>query len=117
MYLSSEQALADLASIRSFIHQSYNLTDQNRWVSFGGSYSGSLSAWLRLKYPHLFHAAVASSAPMLAILDFTDYLVVVNKSLGAYDPECPTAFSKAIQQIDPFTTSESGRTFLSRAFS
>jgi pimeloyl-ACP methyl ester carboxylesterase len=63
IYLSSEQALADLANFRQFVHLKYNLTDSNRWVSFGGSYPGSLSAWFRLKYPHLVYAAVSSSAP------------------------------------------------------
>ena len=55
VYLSSEQALADLAKFRQFIHTSFNLTDANKWISFGGSYPGSLSAWFRLKYPHLVH--------------------------------------------------------------
>ena len=50
-YLSSEQSLADLATFRQFVHASFNLTDANRWISFGGSYPGSLSAWFRLKYP------------------------------------------------------------------
>jgi len=65
IYLSSEQALADLANFRQFVHLKYNLTDSNRWVSFGGSYPGSLSAWFRLKYPHLVYAAVSSSAPSM----------------------------------------------------
>lgn len=45
-YLSSEQALADLATFRQFIAKSYNLTDSNKWVSFGGSYPGKI---LKLK--------------------------------------------------------------------
>jgi hypothetical protein len=40
-----------------------NLTANNKWVSFGGSYPGMQAGWLRLKYPNLIHAAVASSAP------------------------------------------------------
>lgn len=53
-YLNSEQALADLAAFRVSMAEKFNLT-KSKWISFGGSYPGSLSAWFRLKYPHLVH--------------------------------------------------------------
>uniref|UniRef100_A0A3Q4AUG2 Serine protease 16 n=1 Tax=Mola mola TaxID=94237 RepID=A0A3Q4AUG2_MOLML len=71
--LSSQQALADLAVFHQHISQSFNLSDRNTWISFGGSYSGALSAWLRGKFPHLVFGAVASSAPVRATLDFSAY--------------------------------------------
>jgi serine protease 16 len=52
----------------------YGLTEENKWVTWGGSYPGMLAGWARLKYPHLFHAAVASSAPVKAQLDFQGYV-------------------------------------------
>lgn len=115
-YLSSEQGLADLATFRQFIHSSFNLTDANRWISFGGSYPGSLSAWFRLKYPHLVHAAVSSSAPMLALIDFTDYMVVVNQSLSLYSPQCTVNIEKATQQVQKLMQSQSGRQTLQKLF-
>ena len=51
-YLNSEQALADLATFCQEMALKFNLTN-SKWISFGGSYPGSLSAWYRLKYPHL----------------------------------------------------------------
>lgn len=36
VYLSSEQGLADLATFRQFVHLKLNLTDNNKWISFGG---------------------------------------------------------------------------------
>lgn len=68
-YLSVDQALADLAY---FIKTKKK--DENRRNStvivFGGSYAGSVASWARLKYPHLIQGALASSAPVLAKLDF-----------------------------------------------
>lgn len=37
-----------------------------------------------VQYPHLVHAAVASSAPVEAVVDFTGYNDVVAKSLGQH---------------------------------
>ncbi|XP_036006088.1 thymus-specific serine protease isoform X2 [Fundulus heteroclitus] len=86
--LSSQQALvlaryqlADLAVFHQYISQSFNLSCRNTWISFGGSYSGSLSAWFRGKFPSLVYGAVASSAPVKAKLDFAEYNNVVGSSL------------------------------------
>ena len=83
-YLTSEQALNDAALFIDFINKKYQLTDNNKWIVFGGSYSGSLAAWFRLKYPHLVAGAVASSAPVQAVLNFKDYIKVVDESLGQH---------------------------------
>lgn len=79
--LSSQQALADLAAFHQYISQRFSLSHKNTWISFGGSYSGALSAWLRGKFPHLIYGAVASSAPVKAKLDFSTYNKVVGLSL------------------------------------
>lgn len=69
-WLSSKQALADLAHFHAFFNDKYGLTERNKWITFGGSYPGMLASWARIKYPHLFHASIASSAPVRAQLDF-----------------------------------------------
>ena len=51
-------------------------------VSFGGSYSGALSAWLRQTYPEVIHAAVSTSSPILAQQNFMAYHQVVQTSLA-----------------------------------
>ncbi len=68
-FLSSEQALADLANFISHQKTAMNLI-KNKWIVFGGAYSGNLAAWFRLKYPHMAYGAVASSAPILSKLNF-----------------------------------------------
>ncbi|XP_067306163.1 thymus-specific serine protease [Pseudorasbora parva] len=79
--LSSQQALADLAAFHHYISQRFGLSQRNTWISFGGSYAGALSAWLRGKFPHLIYGAVASSAPVQGQLDFSSYNRVVAYSL------------------------------------
>ncbi|PSN56520.1 hypothetical protein C0J52_14786 [Blattella germanica] len=69
-YLSSEQALADLAYFIEGISVKYELPLGTKWIAFGGSYPGSLAAWLRLKYPHLVYGSVSASGPLLAKADF-----------------------------------------------
>ncbi|CAB9515139.1 Thymus-specific serine protease [Seminavis robusta] len=72
VYLSSRQALSDLAH---FVQQKTLAAHSNslQWVTFGGSYPGMLAGWARLKYPHLIHAAVSNSAPIQASLDMPSY--------------------------------------------
>lgn len=42
-YLSSQQALADLASFHAHIGTTFGLTKKNKWISWGGSYPGMLA--------------------------------------------------------------------------
>jgi hypothetical protein len=80
--------LADFAVFRQYISEKLALPKTTKWVAFGGSYSGALSAWFRLKYPHLVDGSLATSAPIKAQLDFSEYNEVVQRSLGA----CHAAF-------------------------
>lgn len=51
-----------------------NRTDAgNPWFVFGISYSGALSAWFRLKFPHLTCGSLASSAVVQAVYDFPEF--------------------------------------------
>ncbi|XP_053278599.1 thymus-specific serine protease [Pleuronectes platessa] len=93
-FLSSRQALADLAHFHTKIAEDRGLTNR-KLVAFGGSYPGSLAAWFRLKYPHLVHASVATSAPVHATVNFPEYLEVVWRSLASENPECPRLVKKA----------------------
>jgi len=52
---------------------------ENPWFIFGGSYSGALSAWFRLKFPHLTCGSLASSAVVLAVYNFTEFDQQVEK--------------------------------------
>ncbi|KAK5928966.1 hypothetical protein CgunFtcFv8_010242 [Champsocephalus gunnari] len=98
-HLSSQQALTDLAVLHQYIVQSFSLSRRNIWISFGGSYSGALSAWFRGKFPHLVFGAVASSAPVKAELDFSAYsdavgLSLMNEAVGGSE-KCVSAVREA----------------------
>uniref|UniRef100_A0A4W5QB44 Serine aminopeptidase S33 domain-containing protein n=1 Tax=Hucho hucho TaxID=62062 RepID=A0A4W5QB44_9TELE len=69
-FLSSQQALADLAHFRTVITKQQGLTNR-KWVAFGGSYPGALAARSQLKYSHLIYAAVASSEPIHTTVNFS----------------------------------------------
>jgi len=56
-FLTVEQALQDFIQVV----QKINIHDLPV-IAFGGSYGGMLSAWIRLKYPHVIRGAVAGSA-------------------------------------------------------
>lgn len=60
-YLSVEQALSDYIEILS--DSSLPFTDM-KVVTFGGSYGGMLSAFIRQKYPNRIAGAIVGSAPV-----------------------------------------------------
>ena len=90
-YLTVEQALADLAFFIGWfkVNSGYQITDQQPWITIGGSYPGALSAWFRYKYPHLTVGAWASSAVVNAITDFPNFDNQIFLSTNKSGPACP----------------------------
>eukprot|EP00729_Bicosta_minor_P013222 gene13222-13825_t len=116
-YLSSRQALADADNfVRNYVFKQYGTA--TKVVSFGGSYSGALSAWLRLKYPATIYAAIATSAPILAQENFAEYQNVVATSLSSTElgPGCVSAIAQATQTIETLLNSTAGLDILSTTF-
>ncbi|XP_017475617.1 PREDICTED: putative serine protease K12H4.7 [Rhagoletis zephyria] len=73
-YLSSRQALADLAHFIQQLKFSEVELAKSKIILTGASYSASLVAWFARLYPNLMSAGWASSAPLLAKVDFYEYM-------------------------------------------
>lgn len=101
-YLSSKQALFDLAVFRQYYQDSLNAklnrsNVENPWFVFGVSYPGALSAWFRLKFPHLTCGSLASSAVVLAVYNFTEFDQQIGESAG---PECKAALQEVNSLVE-----------------
>uniref|UniRef100_A0A914CF96 Uncharacterized protein n=1 Tax=Acrobeloides nanus TaxID=290746 RepID=A0A914CF96_9BILA len=114
-YLSSRQALADIADFIPAMNTKFNLQGA-KWVTFGGSYSGALAAWSRALYPNLIYGAVGSSGPVQAVVDFVGYLEVVSNDLNTYDTACGDSLKNALAQIPQLLTTAQGRQQLFKGF-
>jgi serine protease 16 len=98
-YLSSQQALADLARIINYLRKMYKAED-SKIITVGGSYPGNLAAWFKLKYPHVVIGSIASSAPLTSDLDFSEYMDVVGESIIYFSGQkCYDTFEKAALKI------------------
>lgn len=86
-FLNIEQALADLAHFITYIRGRHPEFDDSRIVMVGGSYSATLVAFFRQKYPHLTAGAWASSAPMFVQVDYFQYKEVVGASIRSVGGE------------------------------
>ena len=119
-YLSSRQAIEDLAGFHAFATGEYKLTEANKWVSFGGSYPGMLAGWFRVKHPELVHASVASSAPVVAILDMRGYNDVTAEAYAVESvggsANCTAAIAKGHARLGELMNTTEGRQEIAEAF-
>lgn len=73
-------------------------------VTLGGSYSGKLSAYMRLKYPFLVSMALAASAPIyldsVGLTSSVAYYNVVEAATTKISPKCPAAVKAAFSAYE-----------------
>jgi len=119
-FLSSRQALQDIAEFHAHVEATYSLPASTKWITFGGSYPGMLAAWARSKFPHLFHAAVSSSSPVEAILNMQGYNDVTASSLAdtlvGGSPECLDAVRTGFASLGKAIGTPAGRRQVETAF-
>nr|CAI5825941.1 unnamed protein product [Callosobruchus analis] len=116
-YLTSQQALADIAYFIEEMNVKYELSPNVKWIAFGGSYAGSLAAWVRQKYPHLVYGAMSASGPLLAKINFSEYFTVVYNDLKDIGGDkCVSAVKQAFYQVDMMTRHMTGQRNLDKLF-
>ncbi|XP_039758286.1 putative serine protease K12H4.7 [Pararge aegeria] len=107
-YLSARQALADNANFLKYLKRK-SVYRKSKVVVIGGSYSGNLAAWMKLLYPDLVDAAIASSGPVLAKTDFFEYLEKVNDNYEQHGTEnCLGNIRKIFQRYDKLMQNPEG---------
>jgi lysosomal Pro-X carboxypeptidase len=101
--LSVEQAMADFIELLR-IYKQQNGLENNPVIAFGGSYGGMLAAWSRMKFPHVYLGAIASSAPILLFEDINriqnNFFKIVTNTYKRYDAYCTTLIKKGFDTID-----------------
>lgn len=71
-FLTVEQALADFATLIEELNVLYPGVMKNTFT-FGGSYSGALSAWFRMTYPNHTRGSLSSSGVVNVILNMVEF--------------------------------------------
>lgn len=95
--LTVDTVMEDLAAFVKFIQKDVIQSSTLKWLSVGGSYSGALSAWLRLKHPELISASWSSSGVVNAVYNFTafDHQVLID-----VDSDCKNALYSVTAAFD-----------------
>ncbi|XP_046555459.1 putative serine protease F56F10.1 [Haliotis rubra] len=105
-YLTVEQALEDLATFIVKTNKERNFKNP-KWITFGGSYTGMMSTWLRSKFPHLVTGAVADSAPITSPVFVKEYFVTVGDDLRT-ESGCYQAASDIFDEVRASLKTDAG---------
>ncbi|CCD65711.1 Serine protease K12H4.7 [Caenorhabditis elegans] len=101
------QALADIHNFIQQMNRRFNFQNP-KWITFGGSYPGTLSALFRQQYPADTVGAVASSAPLDWTLDFFEYAMVVEDVLKKTSVDCWRNVNQAFLNMQQLSLTKAG---------
>jgi len=118
-FLGMEQALADYAVLLKGLGKLYGFS-ASKIVSFGGSYGGMLTGYMRYKYPHIIDVGVASSAPFYTIAGGrprSEFFEAVTNTCRKADQNCPANVQSGFSMLlDLFSEGTKGLQAIKEAF-
>ncbi|CAD6196756.1 unnamed protein product [Caenorhabditis auriculariae] len=97
--LTIDQALADIKEFINQMNALYFPNDKPIWVTFGGSYPGSLSAWFRETYPEMTAGAVSTSSAVHVFVDYYGYAINTEKTYRTVSDNCANVIGKAFKDL------------------
>ncbi|GMT04534.1 hypothetical protein PENTCL1PPCAC_26708 [Pristionchus entomophagus] len=106
-YCLMEEALEDVASFIQGINVEMKYKNP-KWVTFGGSYPGILSATFRSIHPELTVGAVASSAPLTFTFDMWEYAWSMEETFKTI-PGCAEAIQNSFTHAQQMILDEDQR--------
>uniref|UniRef100_T1GS61 Uncharacterized protein n=1 Tax=Megaselia scalaris TaxID=36166 RepID=T1GS61_MEGSC len=80
-YLDVRQALHDLNNFIETVKKEIPGLAESKVIITGGSYSATMVTWFQVMFPNVAAGSWASSAPLLAKLDFIEYKEIVGSSI------------------------------------
>lgn len=80
-FLTIEQALADTHEFIKYFREQLISDTAARIILMGWQYAGNLATWYHQLHPDVATGVWASSAPLLAKINFTNYMEVVGEAI------------------------------------
>jgi len=115
-WFTPEQILADYNRFISEMNKQFFNGKQMRWVLFGGSYPGSLTAWMRATYPDSSIGGISSSSAVNLWVDYYGYATNMQKNYKKQSASCAKNIEDGFKKIQTMSYSETGRAQLKTIF-
>eukprot|EP01065_Artemidia_motanka_P026119 TRINITY_DN31028_c0_g1_i1.p1 TRINITY_DN31028_c0_g1~~TRINITY_DN31028_c0_g1_i1.p1 ORF type:complete len:493 (+),score=136.30 TRINITY_DN31028_c0_g1_i1:58-1536(+) len=125
LYLSTEQVLADYAVLITHLKSTLDGAQNCPVVAFGGSYGGTLTTYMRVKYPQIVVGGLAASAPTGYYantgwkshgVDAYTWIDIVNKDFSEAQPGCLQRIRQVTDTINQQGKTSAGRQSLAKTF-
>ncbi|EDW14838.2 LOW QUALITY PROTEIN: uncharacterized protein Dmoj_GI23098 [Drosophila mojavensis] len=108
-FLHVKQALADLAHFIKTQKASYEGLSDSKVIIVGGSYSATMVTWFKRTYPDLVVGGWASSAPVVAKVNFFEYKEVMGESITLMGGSaCYDRIEKGIAELETMFANKRG---------